>query len=69
MHNTDFYLFKGPNNTVEESADYDNIETDMMLSDSGSQEDTSYEKTMDTTWAEALPFVLGQRYHSDSKFL
>ena len=41
----------------------------MILADPSSQEDTNCEETMDTTWAEGLPFVPGQRYHKDSKFL
>ena len=69
MCNTCGSFFKGPINSVEESADYDSIETDMMLSDSSSQEDTDCEETMDTTWGEALPFVPGQTYLSGGKFL
>ena len=41
----------------------------MILADPFSQEDTGSKENMDTTWAEALPFVPGQRYHSDGKFL
>ena len=40
-----------------------------MLSDLPFEEDIGWEETMDTTWAEALPFVPGQKYHSDSEFL
>ena len=54
---------------MEESADHVNIETDMIVSDSSSQEDTDFEETLDTTWAKALPFVRGQKYHSGGKFL
>ena len=69
MHNTSFYLFKGQNSIVEERADYDSRETDVMLSDLPCQEDIGCGETMDTTWAKALPFVPGQRYHGASKFL
>ena len=63
------YLFKGPNNTAEERADYNNTETDIIVPVPCSQEDTDCEETLDTTWAEALPFVPGQGYHGDGKFL
>ena len=41
----------------------------MILAVSPSQEDTGCEETLDTTWAEALPFVPGQGYHGDGKFI
>ena len=69
MCNTCGSFFKGPINFMEESADYDSIETDMMLSYCSSQKDTDCKETVDITWAEALPFVPGQAYHSGGKFL
>ena len=54
---------------MEGSADHVNIETDMIVSDLSCQENTDFEEILDTTWAKALPFVPGQKYHSGGKFL
>ena len=69
MHNMLFSFSKGLSSFVEESAEYVNTETGMALCDWNSQNDTDCEEAMDTTWAEALPFVPGQRYHNEGKFL
>ena len=64
-----FSFSKGLSSFVEGSADYINTEIGVTLFDSTSQEAAECLETLDTTWAEALPFVPGQRYHSDGKFL
>ena len=41
----------------------------MAPADLYSQGYTEWEETLDTIWAEALPFFPGQGYHGDGKFL
>ena len=61
--------FKGPVSFEEGNKDHVNTETDMAPADLYSQGHTEWEKTLDTTWAEALPFFPGEGYHGDGKFL
>ena len=69
MHNMLCSFSKGLSSFVEESAEYVNTEIGVALCDWASQNDSDCGETLDTTWAEALPFVPGQRYHSEGKFL
>ena len=59
----------GPTSFVEKNADHVNTETNIAPVGSSSQGHKEWVETLDTTWAEALPFVPGQRYHSDGKLL
>ena len=68
-HNMLFSFSKGLSSFKEGSADHMNTEIGVALLDSTSQEAAECVETLDTTWSEALPFVPGQRYHSDGKFL
>ena len=69
MHNMLFSFSKGLSSFLEGIADHVNTEIGVALFDSTSQEAAEFVETLDTTWAEALPFVPGQRYHTDGKFL
>ena len=60
---------KGLSSFVEGSADHVNTEIGIALFDSTSQEAAECVETLDTTWAEALPFVPGKRHYRDGKVL
>ena len=62
------YLITDPIRYVEAS-ERNQEQTGVTLSGLSCQEAADFLETLNTSWAEALPFVPGQRYHSDCKFL